>query len=79
MKRLDRNRIWKKILKAQMLEKSNRLLNKILKKKKELKVVNEDMKVLIFKVREKKRLCYINKIIRFKALDSWKMKKAISQ
>jgi hypothetical protein len=62
-----------------MLEKSNRLLNKILKKKKELKVVNEDMKVLIFKVREKKRLCYINKIIRFKALDSWKMKKAISQ
>lgn len=37
------------------------------------------MTALMFKMKESKLLRFINKIIRFKALDCWKMKKVISQ
>jgi hypothetical protein len=42
-------------------------------------VDREDMTALMFKMKESKLLRFINKIIRFKALDCWKMKKVISQ
>jgi len=37
------------------------------------------MTALMFKMKESKLLRFINKIIRFKVLGCWKMKKVISQ